>query len=247
MKPTVALLTAILTLLGAANAWAFDFDRYQAADLDALLEQKRPDTGVDVYPGRPLRLTATLTAYGQRCKVGFLKKTMTMMGVPRETVDTLPVTQCLKIRSAKGRDVTVFIQDPVAAFLPKEVPLGKTLTLFAIHLFTDRNGPGLLVNEFRADAASNPPATGDKAAGCGCGGPDFHPGMDFAADEGMAVPVADDGVVGAPIDARMVLTASLTACARPLAMGASSFAQSRSRTPYPTGSSTKFSRENSTR
>jgi hypothetical protein len=45
-----AYVAAILVLLGASKVWAFDYARYQAADLD-LMEQRRPQMGVDIHPG----------------------------------------------------------------------------------------------------------------------------------------------------------------------------------------------------
>jgi hypothetical protein len=63
-------------------------------------------------------------------------------------VEATPITRCVKVRSAKGKVQSVFIQDKVAEFLPKEVPLGSKLMLFVIHLYTDPDEPGLLINEF---------------------------------------------------------------------------------------------------
>ena len=92
----------------------------------------------------------------------------------------------------------------MSSFLPNEVPLGSPLTLFAIHVFTSPDGPGLLVNEF-STAATNAPAKSGSASDapakgngppCGCGSPDFHPGMDVTNDiAGATVQAVDDGVV----------------------------------------------------
>jgi hypothetical protein len=52
----MAQVAVILALLWAPKAWGFDFARYQATDLDELMQQKRPQTGVDLHPARPLKL-----------------------------------------------------------------------------------------------------------------------------------------------------------------------------------------------
>jgi murein DD-endopeptidase MepM/ murein hydrolase activator NlpD len=195
----LAYLAAILVVLWVQHAWGFDFARYQVADLDELLEQRRPQRGVDIYPGRPLKLTVTLAAYAEGCDAVILKKTMIAAGIAKDKVEAMPVIRCIKVRSAKSRVLLLFIQSQVAEFLPREVQLGGPVTLYAIHVFTGPDGPGLLVNEFLTDASKpGTPAgqpAGSKASGCGCGTPDFHPGTDYAADEGTPVPAAEDGVV----------------------------------------------------
>jgi hypothetical protein len=121
-----------------------------------------------------------------------------MSGMSKQDADGLQATNCITIRSAKGRELKVFIQDVVYGFLPNEVPVGDKLSLYAIHAFTSPEGPGLLVNEFltpkslpRADAPKNTAMTS-----CGCWIQDEHPGVDFTSDKaGGPVAAMADGVV----------------------------------------------------
>jgi hypothetical protein len=145
-----ARLAAILLLLSAVQAWGFDYARYQASDLDELIAQKRPQTGVDIHPGRPHRFTARLVRYGEPCQTGMLKRAMIVGGAPKAMVDATPITRCIVVRSVRNKDVRLFIQDQVASHLPAEVPLDHAVTLYVILVFSDRDGPGLLVNEFSA-------------------------------------------------------------------------------------------------
>jgi hypothetical protein len=119
------------------------------------MTQARPQSGIDIHPALPLKLKVTLISYGEGCQTGLLKKSLAAAAVVKDQ-DTLPATRCIKVRSAKGRDLRMFIQDVVSDFLPKEVPLGSPVTLFAIHVFTAPDGPGLLVNEFSTEAGNNP-------------------------------------------------------------------------------------------
>src|SRR4051812_6644975 len=64
----LANLAAILLLLGCGHAFGFDYARYQAADLDALLAEHRPRSGIDLHGVRPLRLKVALVAYGEVCE-----------------------------------------------------------------------------------------------------------------------------------------------------------------------------------
>jgi len=195
-------LAVILFLVGILPAFAFDYARYEAADLDDLMAQRRPRAGVDLHPALPHRLQVTLVSYAEGCRTEFVKRTMVMASIAKDLVDGLKITKCINIRSAKGKQLRVFIQDEVAGFLPKEVPLGTPLTLFVIHLFTKPDGPGLLVNEFSTEAGNDvgrPGSSGQKAEEtppCGCGSADFHPGIDMTNDvEKAVVRAVDDGVV----------------------------------------------------
>jgi Peptidase family M23 len=190
-----------LAALVATPAFAFDFARYQAADLDDILAQPRPQTGLDLNGAKPLRLEVKLVSYGETCAVQTIPPAMTMLAFSKEQIDSVQATRCIKVRSARGKEALLFIQDVVRAHLPGEVPLGGSLTLFAIHLFTTRDGPGLLVNEFEApknDKAAGAAAPDKTKTGgpCGCGTPEFHPGVDFTSDKaGAPVQAMDDGVV----------------------------------------------------
>ena len=192
-----AIIIAGLAALLAAPALAFDYARYKDADLDDVLAQPRPKTGVDLNGSKPLRLEVVLVSYEEACAIQTLQSTMRMQGYTTEQIDGVQASRCIKVRSAKGKEAILFIQDVVRAFLPREVPLGSSLTLFTIHIFTAHEGPGLLVNEFQAPKAA--PATAAKEATnppCGCGTTDFHPGVDMTSEkEGAPVATMDDGVV----------------------------------------------------
>jgi peptidase M23-like protein len=181
-----------IALFDLLPAYGFDYGRYEAADLDALLARKRPQSGLDLYAASALKLTVTLASYAAPCQTGLLRKSMTMAGVsfPEGT----QITRCINVRSAKGKPLRMFIQDAVSDVLQKEVPLGRSVTLFAVHLFTTSEGPGLLVNEF--SAGDGPPPSQAAIPSCGCGSADLHPGFDVPRDTaGAAVEAAEDGVV----------------------------------------------------
>lgn len=192
------LLTVVPFAVPEAARAEFNFARYKETDLDEFLARRRPTSGLDVYPMSPLKLDVTLASQGGPCASGALKRTLIMSGMPKTDADGLQVTNCITVRSAKGRELKVFIQDVVYGFLPDEVPVGDKLSLYAIHAFTSPDGPGLLVNEFltprsfpRADEPKNTTMTS-----CGCWIQDEHPGVDFTTDKaGGAVTAMADGVV----------------------------------------------------
>jgi murein DD-endopeptidase MepM/ murein hydrolase activator NlpD len=190
----------LVVLLGAPPARGFDYARYQATDLDALIAQPRPARGVDIHRALPLKLEVTLVSYAESCQTELLRKTMVTAGFSKDQLDGLQVMGCIKVRSAQGKELRIFIQDVVSSFLPREVPLGSPVTLFAIHVFTAPEGPGLLVNEYATKAADDPAKSssdqGANGAPCGCGTADFHPGIDVTNDAaGAPIQAIDDGIV----------------------------------------------------
>lgn len=187
-----------LVALVATPAFAFDFARYQPADLDDILAKPRSQTGFDLHGAKPLRLEVKLVSYQETCDLQAIPPVMRMLGFTKEQIDGVQATRCIKVRSAKGKEALIFIQDVVRAHLPGEVPLGGPVTLFAIHLFTKTEGPGLLVNEFEAPKAAGAVAAADKTEKrqtCGCGTAESHPGVDGTIDEkGAPVRAMDDGI-----------------------------------------------------
>src|SRR6185437_11293835 len=137
------LCVAVALAALAVPALAFDYARYQPADLDDILAQPRPKTGLDLNGAKALRIEVTLVSYEERCAVDAVPQTMRMMGFAKEMIDAAQASRCIKVRSAKGRETLLFVQDVVRAFLPREVPPGSTMTVFAIHLFMTNAGPGL--------------------------------------------------------------------------------------------------------
>lgn len=189
--------SVLLVVPGAAHA-EFNFARYKETDLDEFLARRRPATGMDIYPMLPLKLDVTLASRGEPCASGALKRALIMSGMPKPDADGLQATNCITVRSAKGRELKVFIQDVVYGFLPNEVLVGDKLSLYAVHAFTSPEGPGLLVNEFltpRSFPRADKPA--DKTmTSCGCWTQDEHPGVDFTSDKpGGPVAAMADGVV----------------------------------------------------
>jgi hypothetical protein len=111
-KGEIAWAVAIAASLCASSVQGFDYSRYQAADLDEILEQPRPKSGVDLAGAR-LKIIGTLIAYGEPCYTCSLKIAMLMGGIPQSTIDAAAITQCIKLRSARGKEVGV-VRAPVS-------------------------------------------------------------------------------------------------------------------------------------
>jgi murein DD-endopeptidase MepM/ murein hydrolase activator NlpD len=187
---SLALAFILVTLLAGAAA-AFDYARYTPVDLDVLSNRKAPAaSGVDVVPARAYRFDVVLASEATSCETRFLKWAMVTSGIAKELVDSIPVSHCLQVKTAKGKILSMFIQDPVAESLTREVASGERLTLFATLIYFSQNGPGVVINEFSA------PDRGRKktATDCGCG-LQIHSGTDYEAKLGTPIPVMADGVV----------------------------------------------------
>ncbi|MEH2612845.1 murein DD-endopeptidase MepM/ murein hydrolase activator NlpD [Bradyrhizobium sp. AZCC 1693] len=180
-------------MLLAADAAAFDYDRYKPADIDVISARKPPSgMGVDVFPVQSYRFEVTLAAQATPCAINFLKWAMVTSGIPKDFLERAPISRCIQVKSAKGKLFTMYVQDVLTEHLEKEVPLGGKLTLYAALIYFDQKGPGIVVNEF-----SGPPSqqgSEKEAADCGCG-QQFHSGSDYSAPAGTPVPVMEDGIV----------------------------------------------------
>lgn len=141
-------VTAFLAVPAARGA--FDYAQYGPGDLDEILAHPRPETGTKVLGPQKFTFEVALVSYARGCDAGFLKRTMIMGGAPREAVDALPVSKCITVKTASGQTASMYIQDHVAEYLPKEVPLGSTFRVFCDFLFLSKDGPGILLNEFRS-------------------------------------------------------------------------------------------------
>ena len=156
-----AMASVVLILFAVSPAKAFDYDRYQAADLDALAVRKPAlGIGVDVLPAQSVRLDVTLVSQAATCSTKVVKWAMRTAGIAKDVVASTPVSHCVKVKSAKGRTYLIFIQDVLTDGLAREVRPGGKLTLYASLVYSAQRGPGLVVNEFSAEqaAASQKPA-----------------------------------------------------------------------------------------
>jgi hypothetical protein len=155
----LSAMASLLVALGACPAQAFDYDSYHSADLDALASRRPPlGLGVDIVPARSVRLDVTLASQPASCRSRILKWAMRTSGIARDAVASTDVTQCIKVKSARGRPYVIFIQDALADSLGKEVKPGGKLTLYASLVYAAQRGPGLVVNAFSPLPAPEKPA-----------------------------------------------------------------------------------------
>jgi len=147
----LAWIAASLLLFFILPAQSFDYSKYKTVDLDELMDRPRPKVGVDIFNSQYYKVTGALAAYGEPCQTGMLTNGMMVGGIPKATIDAVPITRCIKVRTAKGRVVSLYIQDAVSNVLPKEVALGGSVTFYVLRVFADPDKQGILINEYDAD------------------------------------------------------------------------------------------------
>ena len=141
----------------AGAAEAFDYARYQTADLDSLARRKPPlGLGVDVPAMRSVRLDVALASPAASCPTKVLKWAMRASGIAKDAIQSTPISRCIKVKSAKGRLYSMFIQDALADSLAKVVQPGGKLTLYGSLVYFAQRGPGIVVNEFSAQPTTTP-------------------------------------------------------------------------------------------
>jgi len=162
LRAKAAMLLCLAAFVLVAAAQAFDYASYKPGDLDEILAMPRPKSGVDVIPFRKIALKVTLESYSEKCPVADVLKLLITMSrdmYPAGFVNTLSQSKCIKVKSPKGSTVAVAIQDRVADFLPKEVPLGTEIQIYCLLICMTADSPGILVNDFQAP--EGPPAGPD--------------------------------------------------------------------------------------
>jgi murein DD-endopeptidase MepM/ murein hydrolase activator NlpD len=116
---------------------------------------------------------------------------MVTSGIGKELVESVPISHCIQVKTAKGKILSMFIQDPLAEGLAREVSTGERLTVYATLIYFSQNGPGVIINEF--SGPDNGKRGQKSATDCGCG-KQIHSGTDYGAKEGTPVPVMADGI-----------------------------------------------------
>jgi hypothetical protein len=150
-------LAGLALMLGAGAAAAFDYPSYQAADLDVLARRKpQLGLGADIPSVQSVRLDATLVEQADECPTKYLKWAMRKSGIAKDAVQSTAVTRCIAVKSAKGREYPLFIQDALAGSLAKDVKVGGKLTLYGSLVYFAARGPGIVVNEYATEQTTPP-------------------------------------------------------------------------------------------
>lgn len=155
LRPAIAALLLILSAASAAQA--FDYASYQAADLDVLARRKpQLGLGADIASVQSVRLDVTLAGLADECRTKYLKWAMRKSGIAKDAVAGTPITRCITVKSAKGREYPLFIQDALAGPLAKDVQVGGKLTVYGSLVYFAARGPGIVVNEYATEQAATP-------------------------------------------------------------------------------------------
>jgi hypothetical protein len=152
-------LAGLALMLGAGAAAAFDYPSYQAADLDVLARRKpQLGLGADIPSVQSVRFDATLVEQADECPTKYLKWAMKKSGIAKDAIASTPITRCITVKSAKGREYPLFIQDALAGPLAKDVKVGGKLTVYGSLVYFAARGPGIVVNEYSTEQTATPPS-----------------------------------------------------------------------------------------
>ncbi len=149
--------SALLVLPGTGRAAAFDYPAYQPTDLDQLARRKpQLGLGADIPSVQSVRFDVTLLEQADECPTKYLKWAMRKSGIAKDAIASTPVTRCISVKSAKGREYPLFIQDALAASLAKDVQPGGKLTVYGSLVYFAARGPGIVVNEYSTEQTATP-------------------------------------------------------------------------------------------
>ena len=133
----------------------FPWDSYKAVDIDSIYEtdmklESQTSTGQKIWsPLRKLHFTSALIGYPQSCNLGNLGYALSVNGVSLKSLP--PISTCIRLKSPKGREFDLFIQDQVGSFLPKEIKLGEQVDIYVAYIYADEDSKslGMIINEYK--------------------------------------------------------------------------------------------------
>lgn len=155
MRRTI-LLTLTLLLLTASTAMSFDFEQYEKGDLDVILtdttwlehNKENPST-ITLCAPQKLVSEIRLATKPYACRTAAITMAMSMLGVPKEVIDEVPITHCVDVYTKGGKTAKLAIQDSLAPYLLDEVKVNQTFYIYCDYLSWSMDGPGILINEFQ--------------------------------------------------------------------------------------------------
>ena len=154
-----AVAGVLLTMPGTGRAAAFNYPSYQPADLDVLARRKpQLGLGADIPSVQSVRLEVTLVAQADECPTRYLKWAMKKSGIAKDAIASTKITRCIEVKSAKGRQYPLFIQDALADGLARDVKPGGKLTVYGSLVYFAARGPGIVVNEYSTEQTATPPS-----------------------------------------------------------------------------------------
>lgn len=141
----------VLALLAALSGQApsFNYARYEASDVDALIERAEAfdvhESGQSVLtPPLAVHLRAAIVSFPQPCP----DELPTMFLRVVRVADPPSMKWCMRVKGKSGQTVNLWVQDSFAHFVAEEYRLGEEIELWALWLFvnaTDRK-PYFVVN-----------------------------------------------------------------------------------------------------
>lgn len=146
---------ALTVLLLCRSAFAFDYSAYPLRQVDDVVDQgraidKERKSGVKVMtPPIKLSFDVRLESLPTKCKTDFLHRVMQMQGFNPEQLPQ--INTCVRVSSARGEQITAYIQDAVAEFIGKEAKVGQQLRFYAIYVYFSQEAqlPFFLASEFQ--------------------------------------------------------------------------------------------------
>ena len=148
----------LVLVLSATSGFAQNFQGYQDTSLDAVFEQwdaitKNYASGVSVMRPQNIKFVATYQVPPQSCSNGALEGVLRTVGLAH-ILKQVSITNCVGLRSERGRDVLAYVQDMLVPGLKADARIGGQIevhaNLFAYVVNADRarNAPIMLVSAF---------------------------------------------------------------------------------------------------
>ena len=145
-KKMFNMVIFLMTFLLNTSVFAFEFENYPLADLDALLHSSRVTGIVPVQPQK-LSFKVSLASPVYACSTEVLKIALEANKVNPQQMASLKLSRCVDVWSPRGVRTRMFIQDQLTQPMMRIIPPGGRMYVFCAYLYASQEGPGLLINE----------------------------------------------------------------------------------------------------
>jgi hypothetical protein len=136
MHTGLALAVVMVVLTGQAQT--FDYTRYEASSVDALIERASAfdthESGQSVLtPPLPVHIRAPIVSFPKDCPDYLPATALRILGVS----DPPSMKWCMSVKGDSGQTVNLWIQDSFAHFVREEYEVGDEIELWALWLFVN--------------------------------------------------------------------------------------------------------------
>ena len=146
MRTQIAKVLVFMVFAWTGSAGEFDHEAYVKTTLDEIFATApKIEEGADLF-FKKRQFEVTLVSVPEKVSNGWITVVFRTLGI----TDPPPVNHAIKVRSASGKVVEMYVQDVLVEAILNEVGVGTRFNAYALYLFYNGHSrqPGFVLSEF---------------------------------------------------------------------------------------------------